>query len=127
MSILSGVTDFFGLDIGTTGIRLVQLHGMGNTKSLVKYAFTPIDSRIVLSNAESDQHNLKQVISQLVSKAQITTKNVAVGLPSQRVFIVVADMDRLPEDELTKSIHYQIDGMIPTPPSESTIDWKLLG
>ena len=50
MSILSGVSAFFGLDIGTTAIRLVELHGNGAVRSLVKYAYVPIDSKIVMSD-----------------------------------------------------------------------------
>ena len=45
MSILSGITDFFGLDIGSSSIRLVQLQGNGPVKNLVKYGFAPIDEK----------------------------------------------------------------------------------
>jgi hypothetical protein len=33
MSLLSGVSSFFGLDIGTTAVRLVELHGNGPVKT----------------------------------------------------------------------------------------------
>ena len=65
MSILSGVSDFFGLDIGTTNIRLVQLHGGGKAKTLTKYAYTPVDSRIAQSDAKADQQKLVQVIREI--------------------------------------------------------------
>lgn len=127
MSILSGVSSFFGLDIGTTGIRLVELRGTGATKTLVKYAYVPVDSKIVQSDAKSDQQKLTQILSSLVSEAKLATRNVAVGLPSSRVFTTVADMDRLPTNELGKALMYQADSLIPTPPAESKIDWALLG
>lgn len=127
MSILSGVSSFFGLDIGTTGIRLVELRGTGSTKTLVKYAYVPVDSKLSRSDSKADQQKLAQIISNLVAEAKLATKNVAVGLPSSRVFTTVADMDRLPESELGKAIMYQADSLIPTPPAESKIDWALLG
>src|SRR5262245_51494894 len=121
MSILSGVSAFFGLDIGTTAVRLVELRGNGPTRTLVKYAYVPIDSKIVLSDAKSDQQKLSQAISELLNQAHMTTKNVAVGAPSQRVFTTIADFDRLPANELAKSIQYQADSLIPTPLNESKL------
>ncbi len=115
MSLLSGVSAFFGLDIGTTAVRLVELHGNGQVKTLVKYAYVPVDSKIVLSDSKSDQQKLAQVIKDLLAQARMTTRNVAVGIPSQRVFTAVVDFDRLPQAELAKAIRYQADSLIPTP------------
>jgi type IV pilus assembly protein PilM len=127
MSILSGVNDFFGLDIGTTAIRLVQLSGSGQAKVLSKYAYAPIDSKIAMSDSKADQQKLVQAVKELVTQAKLTTKNVAVGIPSQRVFTTIADFERLTPTELGKTIRLQADALIPTPLSESKIDWALLG
>jgi len=127
MSILSGVSAFFGLDIGTTAIRLVELRGNGSTKTLVKYAYVPIDSKIVLSDSKSDEQKLSQVIRDLVDQSRLSTRNVAVGIPSQKVFTAVIDFDRLSPPELAKAIHYQADSLIPTPPDQSKIDWAVIG
>jgi len=127
MSLLSGVSEFFGLDIGTTAIRLVELRGGGPTRSLVKYAYIPIDSRIVLSDSKTDQQKVVQAINELLIQARMTTKNVAVGIQSQRVFTTLADFDRLPAGELAQAIHYQADSLIPTPLAESKLDWAVIG
>lgn len=127
MSLLSGVSDFFGLDVGATAIRIVQLQGTGPGKALVKYAQTPIDSKLVLSDSKADQQKVMQVIKELVSQSRLSTKNVAVGLPSQRVFTTVVDINRLSPAELAKSIRFQADSIIPTPLSESKIDWAQIG
>ncbi|HEV2402745.1 MAG TPA: type IV pilus assembly protein PilM [Candidatus Saccharimonadales bacterium] len=127
MSLLSGVSAFFGLDIGTTAVRLVELHGNGATKTLIKYAYVPIDSKIVLSDSKTDEQKLAQVIKELVAQARPSSRNVAVGIPSQKVFTAVIDFDRLPTDELAKAIRYQADSLIPTPPDKSKIDWAVIG
>ena len=127
MSVLSGVSDFFGLDIGTSAIRLVQLRGSGPVKALVKYALTPIDTKLVLSDAKADQQKVASIIKELVAQARVNTKNVTVGLPSQRVFTTVVDIERLSPSELAKNIKFQADTLIPTPLDESKIDWALLG
>ncbi len=127
MNILSGISDFFGLNIGTTAVRLVQLRGNSANKSLVRYAYVPIDSKISQSDSKTDQQKLAEVIADLVGKSQVSTKNVAVGIPAQRVFTTVVDMDRLPKNELAKAIKFQVDSLIPTPIAESKFDWELLG
>jgi len=125
-ALLTGVSDFFGLDIGTAGIRLVQLRN-GNPKTLVKYAYLPIDPNIASSDSKADQQKLADAVSQLVAQAHVTTRNVAVGIPSGRVFTTVADVDRLPNNELEQAIRFQADALIPTPLAESKIDWAVLG
>lgn len=127
MNLLSGVSSFFGLDIGTTAVRLVELRGGGPIKSLVRYAYIPVESKIVLSDSKADQQRLAQVIRQLLDQANVGTRSVAVGIPSQKVFTAVVDFDRLPHDELAQAIRYQADSLIPTPIEKSKLDWAVIG
>lgn len=128
MSIVSGVSDFFGLDIGTSSIRLVQLgRGHAVPRPLLNYAQVPIDPKLVLSDAQADQQKVMRAVKELMTSTGITTDNVAVGIPSPKVFSTIVDMERLPPSELAKTIHYQADSLIPTPPDESKIDWVILG
>ncbi|HEX8226622.1 MAG TPA: type IV pilus assembly protein PilM [Candidatus Saccharimonadales bacterium] len=127
MSLLSGVSEFFGLDISSTAIRLVELRGAGPQKALGKYGYIPIDPKITMSDAKADQLKLAEAVRQLVEKSRITTRNVAVGIPSLKVFTTVADIDKLPAAELGRSIRYQADSLIPTPVAESKIDWAMIG
>jgi type IV pilus assembly protein PilM len=128
MSLLSTSEDFFGLDIGSTAVRLVELRASGSgQKSLAKYAYLPLEASWSLSDSKNDQIKLAQAIAQLVGQAKVNTKNVAVGVPSSRVFTAVADVERLPLSELAKSIPLQADALIPTPLSESKMDWALIG
>lgn len=127
MSLISGVSNFFGLDIGTTAARVVQLRGSGPAKALVKYGYIPLDPKVSLSDAKADQQKVAQAVRELITQAGITTKDVAVGLPSNKVFSTIVDMDRLSPEELDKTIKFQADALIPTPVSESKLDWALLG
>jgi type IV pilus assembly protein PilM len=126
-ALISGMGDFFGIDIGTTAVRLVQLKANGGTKSLIKYAYVPIDSKSSTSDSKADQGKLAQTIAQLVRQARVTTKNVTVGVPSSKVFTTVADVDRMSSNELIKAIPFQADSLIPTPLDKSKIDWAIIG
>lgn len=127
MSLLSGVADFFGLDIGTSAIRLVQLKGDGPIKVLSRYASVPVDTKLSMSDSKADQQKLGQAVRDLIAESRVSTRNVAVGIPSQRVFTTVVDIDRLAPNELAKTIRFQADSLIPTPLAESKIDWALVG
>jgi type IV pilus assembly protein PilM len=125
--LFSSTSEFFGLDIGSTAVRLVQLRSGSGSKTLVKYAYVPLEGNIALSESKADQQKLIQIIGQLVKQAGVNTRNVAVGIPSSRVFTTLADVERLPANELAKAIRYQADALIPTPMAESKIDWALIG
>src|SRR5438105_6211205 len=109
MSILSGVSDFFGLDLGTTAVRIVQLKGAGPTKVLDRYGQAAIAGTTAMSDAKTDKQKVAATVHELVKQIGLTSKNVAVNLPSSRVFTAVIDWDRLPPDELAKTIRYQAD------------------
>lgn len=127
MAILSGVSDFFGLDVGSTAIRAVQLRGSGSIKALERYGQIPIEGNIGLSDSKIDQQKLGQAVREFIHQVGITSKNVAVNLPSHRVFTTVIDMDRMSPSEMAKSIHFQAESFIPTPPDQSKIDWAVIG
>jgi len=127
MSILSIGSEFFGLDIGTSAIRVVQMRGGKKNKSLVKYGSIDIDSKISVSDAAVDRQKLAEAIKQVINQSNISTSSVAVGLPSAKVFSTVVDVDKLSPAELEKTIRFQADSLIPTPLTESKMDWALLG
>ncbi len=127
MGLLSGVSDFFGLDIGTTAVRIVQLQGSGSIKALAKYAYVPIDNKIATSDSATDKQKLADIIQDLLAQARISTRNVVVGVPSQRVFTTVADFDRLSPSDMAQTIKFQADSLIPTPMASSTLDWAQIG
>jgi len=126
-SVFAGTSDFFGLDIGSTAIRLVELRGAGSNKSLAKYAYVPIEAKLAQSDSKGDQQKLAKAVAALVKQAGVGTNNVAVGIPSSKVFTTVADIDHLGTGDLAKAIPLQADSLIPTPLAESKIDWALLG
>lgn len=108
-------------------MRLVELRGSGVTRSLVKYAYVPLEAKLAQSDSKVDQQKLAQILQNLIAEARPSSKHVAVGIPSNRVFTTVVDFDRLSPSETARAINYQADSLIPTPPAESKIDWSVIG
>lgn len=128
MAIIKGVGDFFGLDIGTTAIRVVQLTPSGPNKwSLKHYGYAPIDVKTAVADSAEAKRRLGEVIMTVVGQSGIKTKNVAIGLPANKTFITVVDMPMLSDAELKGTIKYQIDQYIPMSMDDAKVDWVTLG
>jgi type IV pilus assembly protein PilM len=127
MAILKGVGDFFALDIGTNAVRVVQLSGTNGNWALQHYGYAPVDSRTTSSNSAEAQRRLGEIIMTAVGQSGIRTKDVVIGIPSQKTFTTVIDVPTMPENELKTTIKYQIDQYIPMAIDEAKIDWVLLG
>lgn len=128
MALLSGgQTEFFGLDIGATAVRVVQLHGSGAAKTLGKYGQVEIEQKKLASDSVLDRQMIAQKIRELIASVGLTTGNVAVNLPSSKVFTAIIDMDNLSREELAKTMQFQAESFIPTPMAKSKIDWAVIG
>lgn len=128
MALLKGVGDFFALDIGTNAVRVVQLSSSGpDSWSLLHYGYAPVDLKTTSANSKESEHRLGEIIMTAVGQSGIKTKNVVIGLPSQKTFTTVIDVPTMPEAELRSTIKYQIDQYIPMAVDEAKVDWVLLG
>lgn len=128
MGILKGVGDFFALDIGTNAVRVVQLSRSGaDTWTLQHYGYAPVDSKTTSSSSPEALHRLGEVIMTAVGQSGIHTKNVVVGIPSQKSFTTVIDVPTMSDADLKSTLKYQIDQYIPMAIDEAKVDWVLLG
>jgi type IV pilus assembly protein PilM len=128
MALLKSVGDFFALDIGTNAVRVVQLSGNGpDNWTLLHYGYAPVDVKTTSASSKESERRLGEIIMTAVGQSGIKTKNVAIGLPSQKTFTTVIDVPTMPEADLKSTIKYQIDQYIPMAIDEAKVDWVLLG
>lgn len=62
-----------------------------------------------------------------VGQSGIRTKNVVIGLPSNKTFTTVIDVPNISDAELKATMKYQIDQYIPMAVDDAKVDWALLG
>ncbi len=128
MALLKGVGDFFALDIGTNAVRVVQLaHNGQDNWTLQHYGYATVDMKTTTANTKESERRLGEVIMTAVGQSGIKTKNVAIGLPSQKTFTTVIDVPTMSEAELRTTIRYQIDQYIPMSIDDAKVDWVSLG
>lgn len=128
MAIIKSVGDFFGLDIGTTAVRAIQLSPAGQDRWALKhYGYAPLDIKTATGDSAEAKHRLGEIILTVIGQSGIRTKDVAIGLPSNKTFITVIDVPTLSPAEMKGTIKYQIDEYIPMAIDEAKVDWKILG
>ena len=127
MKLLHSGGDFFALDIGTTAVRVVQLSTSGRDWSLAHYGVAPVDIKVASSDAPDDQRKLGEVIMTVIGQSGIKARDVALGIPSNKMFATVVDMPEMSQAELNATIKYQAEQYIPMSLDEAKVDWALLG
>ena len=128
VNLLHGVGEFFALDMGTNSIRMVQLSGNAQAGwDLTKYAYVPVDPKVLADDSETGQKKKMEVISQAVTAAGIKTKNVAVGLPSRKTYTAIIEVPNAPAKELEQTVMYEVDQYIPMAVDEAKVDFAVLG
>jgi type IV pilus assembly protein PilM len=127
MGLFRGQQEYFGIDIGSNGIRVVQLKRNAGKPALVTYGSIPVEGHTTISDAPADITRTAQLIKQLVKDARISTKLVVAGVPSNKVFASVITTPKLGPEELGKAIRLQADQYIPMALKDVKIDWAVLG
>lgn len=127
MSILDKNVEYFGIDIGSTGIRLVQIKRTGGNPALVTFGDVATPANLLASDSAGDRERLAGIIKQLVKDTRVSTKNVVAGLPSSKVFASLITTPKLSQTELAKAIRYQADQYIPMAVDQVKLDWAVLG
>ena len=128
MSFGYGVGDFFALDIGTDALRMIELSGNAQHGwVLQRFAYVPVNRQLLQDSSEAGKRRLGETIVQAATQAGIKTKNIALGLPSNKTFTTVVEIATQDPKSMEKTIRYHIDQYIPMPVEDAKYDFVILG
>lgn len=128
MSLGYGVGDFFALDIGTDALRIVELSGNAQHGwTLQRFAYVPVSRQILQDSSDAGKRRLGETIRQAVEQAGIKTKNVALGLPSNKTFTTIVEVVTQDKKSIEKVVKYHVDQYIPMPIEDAKVDFVILG
>ena len=116
----------FGLDIGTSSMRVVWLSYEKNTITYNSSlsSFTPEQG--MQSESDFDHQELAQIINKFVIDAKITVDKVNIALPENHVYTKVIEMPLLSESELSTAIYWEAEQYIPAPLDTVMLAWTKL-
>lgn len=120
------VEEFFGLDIGTSQIKAVQLRRGGAKTTLKAAGMIAVPGLGLLSESTTDQETLASSISKFVKSTQITTSACVSALPEAQIFTRVIQTPVLNDKELASAIKYEAEQHLPVPVTEVNTAWHVL-
>jgi type IV pilus assembly protein PilM len=86
----------------------------------------PVPGNVSQSDSKLDQDKVTELVRQLVRENKIVTKNVVVGLPSNKVFATVINTPKLDNAQLGKAIRYQAEQYIPMAIDQVKLDHAVI-
>lgn len=117
----------FGLDIGTTLVRAVNLRQEKEGFFLESIGVSPVDPKGILSESLVDQQGLADSIKRLLESASIKLQTPNIALPESKVFSRIIEMPDLSEQELSAALQWEMEQYIPLPLDQVQRDWQILG
>lgn len=120
-------TTLFGLDIGTTSLKVALVRKQGETYMLDAVAVAPTTKKGVISESIADQQALAAQIKQMHSNSGIKIIDASISIPEIQVYTKVIEMPSLSEQELAAALKFQMEQYIPLPLDQVRTDWQILG
>ncbi|PIZ85669.1 hypothetical protein COX95_03280 [bacterium CG_4_10_14_0_2_um_filter_33_32] len=126
MGILGGSKDFFGIDIGASSVRLVQLKHSAGRYNLVSYGGVNIPIGLSQSDSPTDMKQLSEIIKKLVKDYKVSTKNVVAALPGSDTFTAIVKIPQMSSSDIGKAVKWQVEQNIPLKIDEIRYDWQMI-
>lgn len=115
---------YLGIDIGTSGIKIVEIGREGGRPRLLTYAYTERWPDETGAGYLEQTNFTAELVKKMVVKAKTKSKSVISGLPGSSVFSSVITVPELSGKELQAVIEAQATKLIPLPITEVILDWK---
>jgi type IV pilus assembly protein PilM len=115
-----------GLDIGSSGIKLVQLKESRGRYILQKFGFKPLEPEVIVDGTVMDEGRVVSAIKELFDETKIKVKQVAVSISGHAVIIKKISLPPMPDEELEGQVRLAAEQYIPFDINEVNIDFSVL-
>jgi len=113
-----------GIDIGSTGIKIVELERSSNGLRLLTYGFTEDVDEIKKNEWQNDPKYTAKVINEVCKKAGATSRMAVTALPTFSVFSSVLNLSNVDQKDLASAVNWEAKKVIPLPMEDIVLDWK---
>ncbi len=119
-----------GLDIGSTGVKLVALKEHRRKGqigyALLSFGMKPLPPEAIVDGALMNSTAIVQAIQELLAELKVKTKDVAIGVSGHSVIIKKISMPRMSQEELEEAIQWEAEQHIPFDIKDVNIDTQIL-
>ena len=130
MRLFSGLSpqkkEAFGLDIGSSAIKLVQLGNRPGGYQLQAHAVVPLPPEVISEGLIRDRATAVQAVRQAVSKAGITGNNAVIAVSGRELIVKRLQLPKVPAKELDGAIRLEAEHHIPFAIDDVYLDYQIL-
>lgn len=114
---------FFGLDIGSSSIKLVEMAGKGvKTEAIVANPTGKVGVDLI----PTDLTSLIEAVKKLIASSGVKTKRCIVSIPESLVFTKIMMFPYMSSPELATAIRWEAEQVIPYPIDKLELSWVIL-
>ncbi len=120
----------FGLDIGRSSLRVMQLDHLDGKPKMVGYGSTTFDPAAVVDGVIQKPEIIAKAVQDLFRHnlvGDITTSRVAVSLPIARAFTRTVETPDLSAKEIAEAVHTEAEQYIPAAIDDLYLDYSRVG
>lgn len=117
----------FGLDIGSTAVKLVELREAGASLAVARCATIPLAAGIVAEGAIRDAEAARAAIRQAAAAAGVTGTEAVVGICGRELIIKKLQIPEIPARALRDAVRIEAEREIPFAIDEVFLDYRITG
>ncbi len=123
MGLFSRQSSFLGVDIGSTGIKIVELKKENGQQKLLTYAFSENkDGKQI--EWQKEPKFAAETINKMCAEAGVVSRSAVSALPTFAVFSSVLNLANIDKKDIPSAVHWEAKKVIPLPLEEMILDWK---
>jgi type IV pilus assembly protein PilM len=116
----------FGLDVGTSAVKVVQLREAAGGWTLTAFASAPLPPDAIAEGVIKDPPAVIDAIKQAVAKAGITSREAAIGISGRELITKKVRMPEVPAKELRDAVQLEAEHHIPFAFDEVFLDYHVV-
>jgi type IV pilus assembly protein PilM len=120
----------FGLDIGSSSIKVMQLERRGKQESVRGYGVAGFDPKCIQDGVITDYKSLAGSIQSLFKDGligEISSRRVTLAIPASRTYTRTMNLPVIRDSELMEAVRLEAEQYIPMPIEELYLDYMVIG
>jgi type IV pilus assembly protein PilM len=117
---------YLGVDIGASGIKIVELKREGEQARLINYAFSENNDPSGKMGWQDDVKKTGQLIKAALAKGELNSTRAVASLPSYAVFISFINLVNIDKKSIDQAVFSETKKIIPVPIENVNLEWRLI-
>jgi type IV pilus assembly protein PilM len=127
LSFLRRTRDSFGLDIGSSSVKVVQLRRAGEAHTLVAFGAAPLPADAIADGTIKDPPAVIEAIRTAVDRAGVKSTDAVLGVCGRELIIKKVQIPEVPAKEVAAVVHLEAEHHIPFAIDEVFLDFQTIG